>query len=124
MTTYTPSMLAAREPYEVYRIAVDLFDSKDYLGAVAPLEFLLDRAPERELGDVRELLARAYFHTAQLDKAIDAARNLLDKDPGHGYAALLLARSLQRAGRADEAAAARRLAAALGADSQGHLPTH
>ena len=67
-----------------------------------------------DLGAARELLARAYFHSAQLDRAAAAARDLLERDPAHGYAALLLARTLERASRSDEAAAARRYAAALG----------
>jgi hypothetical protein len=46
------------------------------------------------------------------------ARDLLDRDPGNAYAALLLARSLQRsaggdAARRDEARGVRRLADAM-----------
>ena len=58
----------------------------------------------------------ATTHSAQLTKAAVAARELLDVDPTNVDAAVLLARSLERAGKKDEAAPVRRLAQSLGAD--------
>jgi Flp pilus assembly protein TadD len=64
---------------------------------------------------VRLLLARAYYHSAQLGRAETAARAVLADDPTDDYAALLLARTLERSSRKDEAAGALRVATALGA---------
>src|SRR5699024_1131877 len=60
------------------------------------------------------LLARAYFHSAQLARAEAAARQVLREAPDDPYAHLLLGRTLQRAGRPDEARGPLRLAELLG----------
>lgn len=110
-----PMMLERLDAYDAWRWAVDLFEHRDYYAAATVLEHLVDTHPhDAELGEARELLARSYFHAALLDRAIATARDLLDRDPSHAYAALLLSRALQRSSRTDEAAAARRLADVLG----------
>lgn len=119
MATFVTAMLEGREPYDIYRWAQQLFADRDHLAAIEALEHLLDRAPDSELGAARELLTRAYYHSAQLDKAAASARELLAKDPDHEYAALLLYRSLVRGGRRDEAERARLWALALGMDVSG-----
>lgn len=107
--------------YERFRWAQGQFEDRDYRGAARTLEALLadvERAPENvghPVTEVRLLLARAYFHSAQLRRAEEAARALLAGNPAEAYAALLLARTLQRASRPDEARQAMNLAAALGA---------
>ena len=67
-----------------------------------------------ELTDVRLLLARSLYHSAQLNGAIRVATELLEHDPNEPYAHLLVGRSLQRQGRADEAQPHLRLAELLG----------
>jgi len=82
------------------------------------LRHLVDTHPHpAELGEARELLARSYYHSAQLGRAVEAAREALEHDPTNAYAALLLARALERSSRLGEADGARRMAppAALGA---------
>lgn len=107
--------------YDRYRWAEDLFEHRDYLAAAAVLEALLAEAADRPedvghgLAEPRLLLARAYFHSAQLRRAEAAVRELLADHPSDAYAALLLARTLERGSRHDEARAARRVAEALGA---------
>ena len=107
--------------YERFRWAEGQFEDRDYRGAARTLEALLadvERDPEQvghPVTDVRLLLARAYYHSAQLRHAEEAARALLADHPTEAYAALLLARTLQRASRPDEARQAMNLAAALGA---------
>lgn len=107
--------------YERFRWAEGQFEDRDYRGAARTLEELLadiEREPDQvghPVTDVRLLLARAYYHSAQLRHAEEAARALLADNPTEGYAALLLARTLQRANRPDEARQAMNLAAALGA---------
>lgn len=108
--------------YDRYHRASRQFDLKDYLGAARTLEALLmDLAADdadgvgHGLTHVRLLLARAYYHSAQLGRAETAARAVLAESPTDDYAALLLARTLERGSRHDEAREAMRVARALGA---------
>lgn len=71
------------------------------------------------LAEARLLLARSYFHSAQLGRAEEASRQVLAEDPQDAYAHLLLGRTLQRAGRADEARGPLRLAELLGGYDAG-----
>jgi Flp pilus assembly protein TadD len=110
------AMLERLDTYDAYRWAVDLFEHRDYYRAAEVLQHVVDADPGASgLGEVRELLARSYYHSAQTGRAAEAARDLLAHEPTNAYAALLLARSLERRSRRDEADSARRLAVALGA---------
>ena len=64
----------------------------------------------------RLLLARAYYHSAQLGRAETQLRVLVERDPVEHYARLMLGRTLQRQGRDDEAEPHLRLASALAGD--------
>lgn len=102
-----------------YSTAQALFDARDYRGAATLLTEIIEQAAgdlevRHGLADARLLLARAYFHSAQLSGAEEQARLLLADDPADGYAALLLGRTLQRAGRPDEASPLLKRAEALG----------
>lgn len=97
------------------------FDEKDYGTAISRFSSVLDEVP----GDrnVREWRARAHYHRAALPKAEEDLRVLLDADPTDEYATLLLARTLERQSRHDEAAGVRRILAALTGDdshAEGH----
>ncbi|MDL5158743.1 tetratricopeptide repeat protein [Actinomycetospora termitidis] len=83
-----------------------------WIEAARELEPLV--AEEPEASAPRTLLARAYFHSAQLHRAEEQARRLVADRPDDGYAQLLLGRTLQRQSRHDEAAGPMRLASALG----------
>jgi Flp pilus assembly protein TadD len=63
-----------------------------------------------------ELLARAYFGSAQLARAEETLHRLVGIAPANGWARRALARTLERQSRPDEAAVHHRLADALGAD--------
>ena len=63
-----------------------------------------------------ELLARAYFGSAQLARAEEALCRLVEMAPANGCARRALARTLERQSRADEAVPHHRVADALGAD--------
>lgn len=93
-----------------------LFEERAYREAAVLLTELLDDPGDvrHELTDVRLLLARALFHSAQLDGTIRVATELLDHDPNEPYAHLLLGRALQRKGRRVEAQPHLRLAELLG----------
>lgn len=107
-------MLASLEAYELYRWGQDLFERRDYISAAKVLRHLVDTHPdERDLGAARELLARSYFHSAQLERTVRTSREILAREPTNAYVVLLLTRALERSGRHDEAASARRVADSL-----------
>ena len=96
-----------------------LFADRSYREAAVLLTELLDdadAAPDvrHELTDVRLLLARSLYHSAQLNGAIRVATELLDHDPNEPYAHLIVGRSLERQGKAVEAKPHLRLAELLG----------
>ncbi|MEU9606042.1 tetratricopeptide repeat protein [Streptomyces sp. NPDC048057] len=87
------------------------FDAKEYQTAARILRGLVEEAP----GQVaqRLLLARAYYHSAQLGRAEGELRGVLELDPVESYAHLMLGRTLERQGRPEEAAPHLRIAAAM-----------
>jgi tetratricopeptide (TPR) repeat protein len=111
-------------PFDRYRHAQRLFTERRYIAAARELEHLLAETRDASthdaithdamthdamtgtvgLGDAPLLLARSYYHSAQLGRAEATARALVEADPTDVYAVLLLARSLQRRGRHAEAA--------------------
>ncbi|HEX7302601.1 tetratricopeptide repeat protein [Lentzea sp.] len=91
-----------------------LFDARDYAKAAVVLAEVVGEVPFQ--ADLHLLLARAYYHSAQLGKAEAVLREVVDRCPVDHYAHLLLGRTLERRGRADEAATWLRLAAAFGGE--------
>lgn len=100
------------DPYETLRWAKTRYDQKEYAKAAEMLARLDAEHPRST--EVRELLARSYYHSAQLGRAIATAEELLEDDPTNAYAAVLLTRALERSSRHEEAARMRRRAEALG----------
>ncbi|MFI5858273.1 tetratricopeptide repeat protein [Streptomyces parvulus] len=93
------------------------FDAKDYAAAARVLDGLVGEVPEQT--GPRLLLARAYYHSAQLRRAEAELRTLVERDPVERYARLMLGRTLERQGRQGEADAQLRIAAALDGDFAG-----
>ncbi|WP_052190265.1 tetratricopeptide repeat protein [Streptomyces sp. NRRL S-1824] len=79
-----------------------LFESQRYRAASWVLKDLVAAAP-RNL-DLRMLLARSYYYTAQLSLAEAELRQVLRAEPAHPSAHLALARVLERQHRCSEAA--------------------
>jgi predicted Zn-dependent protease len=77
------------------------------------LTAVLAAEPENEAA--LELLARAYFGSAQLNRAEDALTRLVELAPANAWARRALARTLERQSRPDDAAVHHRVADALGA---------
>lgn len=105
--------------YEDFRRATLFFESGDYSEAARILAPIVAGEPANRAAV--ELLGRAYFHSAQLGRAEEALRGLLDLDPGNGWAYEALARTLERRSRPAEARRYRRLATAMGAETSGEI---
>ncbi|MEV5933351.1 tetratricopeptide repeat protein [Streptomyces sp. NPDC052079] len=97
-------------PTERWERAGMFFDAKDYAAAARVLGTLVEEVPEQT--GPRLLLARAYYHSAQLRRAEAELRVIVVEH----YARLMLGRTLQRQGRDDEARPHLRIAAALGGE--------
>ncbi|MGJ6981532.1 tetratricopeptide repeat protein [Aestuariimicrobium soli] len=102
-------------------MAVHAFDNRDYASAIERFETVLADDPTNL--NAREYLARAHYHRAALPKAEALLRELMVDDPTNDYVLLLMARTLERQSRHDEAAGVRRRLAALTGDDS-HLSTH
>jgi predicted Zn-dependent protease len=76
---------------------------------------LLDEVLAADPGSTaaRELRARALFASAQLGRAEQAFRDLVERSPDDAWCRTALARTLERQGRGTEAAGHRRVAQAL-----------
>ncbi|GGK96141.1 tetratricopeptide repeat protein [Mangrovihabitans endophyticus] len=96
---------------EEYRKANVIFESGDPRRAAQVLEPIVAAEPHNSA--VRQLLARAYFNSAQLAGAEAQLRALIEHDPSDHYAHHVLGRTLERGGRFREALPHLRLAAAM-----------
>jgi predicted Zn-dependent protease len=94
-----------------YRRATFVFESGDPLGAAKLLEPIVEAEPHNAA--VRQLLARAYFNSAQLGRAEAQLRALIERDPSDHYAHHVLGRTLERGGHFRAALPHLRLAAAM-----------
>lgn len=98
---------AVPEETQRLRHAEELMGRRDPMGALRLIEPLLRDHPGHP--DVVQLAARAYFKTAQLNKALVLAEAMVEVNPADFYARRLLGRTLERLGRPDEARAHLRL---------------
>ncbi|MEU5880205.1 tetratricopeptide repeat protein [Spirillospora sp. NPDC047279] len=105
--------------YEEFQRATMFFDAKDYISAARILTPIVAGEPSNRAAV--ELLGRAYFHSAQLGRAEETFRALVDLDPCNGWAYEALARTLERRNRGAEAARHRKLAVAMGADTSAEV---
>ncbi|MEU4390693.1 tetratricopeptide repeat protein [Kribbella sp. NPDC023855] len=97
-----------------YGLGQQYFDERDYRNAIRSLLPVVEETPD-DVG-TRLLLARAYFHSALLKPAEEHLREILDRAPTESYAHLMMARTLERQSRHEEASKHRRIAAALTGD--------
>jgi tetratricopeptide (TPR) repeat protein len=97
-----------------YARAQLFFDSKAYSDAALILAAIVNEEPGNAAA--RLLLARSYYHSAQLNRAEAELRRILARDPVEAYAHFMLGRTLQRQSRHAEAVPHLRLAAAMDAD--------
>ena len=101
-------------PAERWERARMFFDAKDYAAAARVLGKLVEEVPEQT--GPRLLLARSYYHSAQLRRAEAELRIIVERDPVEHYARLMLGRTLERQSRHEEAEPHLRLASAMAGD--------
>ncbi|ODA73663.1 tetratricopeptide repeat protein [Streptomyces sp. AVP053U2] len=101
-------------PAERWERAGLFFDAKDYTAAARVLSGLVEEVQEQT--GPRLLLARSYYHSAQLRRAEAELRVIVERDPVEHYARLMLGRTLERQGLSEEANSHLRIAAALAGD--------
>lgn len=94
-----------------YERAQVYFQMSDFAQAARLLEPLAAEQPRSV--SVRLLLARAYYHSAQLRRAEAEFRAVTELDPAEDYAWFGLGRALERQSRRAEARACFRIAAAM-----------
>jgi predicted Zn-dependent protease len=92
------------------------FDMGDPAQAARILEPLAAQKPRNV--SVRLLLARAYYHSAQLRRAESELRAVTELDPVEDYARFCLGRTLERQSRHAEALPHFRVAAAMRPDPE------
>lgn len=108
------SGLGVDTAYDRVRRAEKHLSERRFLEAVEELQLVMaEPDPGMPLTEARTMLARAYYGSAQLGRAEAMARLLLEDNPTDAYAARLVARSLQRQSRHDDAAPFLALAHAL-----------
>lgn len=98
----------------IHNLGVRAFEDRNYRAAIEHFRRVLEEDPGNL--SMREYLARALFHKASLRLAEAECRTILERDPTNSYVTLLLARTLERDGRRDEADGVRRMLAALTGD--------
>ncbi|MGW0580417.1 tetratricopeptide repeat protein [Streptomyces sp. NPDC002920] len=113
-TTQDTAYYAHGTPAERWERARLFFDARDYTAAARVLSGLVEEVPEQT--GPRLLLARAYYHSAQLHRAETELRLIVERDPVEHYARLMLGRTLERQGRHEEAGPHLRIASALAGD--------
>ena len=101
------------EAYEKGRV---YFEFGDYAAAARLLAPVAAAEPRN--ASVRLLLARAYFHSAQLRRAEAELAAVVDLDPVDEWARFALGRALERQSRPAEALPHYRLAAAMRPDPE------
>jgi predicted Zn-dependent protease len=104
-------MTSQATPMQEYERAQLFFEARDYTTAARILAPLVDTAPANLAA--RLLLARAYYHSAQLTRAEAELRAVLEHDPAEDYAHMMLGRTLERLNRPVEAIGHLRLAEAM-----------
>src|SRR5262245_20619824 len=98
-------------PYELLQRGTELMRRRHHAQAAVVLERAARLEPGR--GSILEALGRAYFNSAQTDRARETFEALLEVDPSSHYGHFALGQSLKRLGRVPEARTHLRLAVAL-----------
>ena len=97
--------------YDLFKRGTALLEAGDYNSATVPLRKARDLEPEKT--SIREALGRAYFRSAQFERAREEFEAVVELAPTNDYALFCLGRSLMQLGRHKEARKPLALAAQL-----------
>ena len=104
------------EAYELLQRGTALLAKRH--AAQAAVVLVRAAALEPRKGSILEPLGRAFFMSAQLDRATETFETLLEIDPSNDYAHYALGRTLIRLGRRAEGRTHLKLAVALAPESR------
>jgi Flp pilus assembly protein TadD len=97
--------------YELFRKGSELLEAGDFMAASVPLERARSLEPDKS--SIREALGRAYFRSAQFERAREEFEAVVERAPTNDFALFCLGRSLMQLGRHKEARKPLALAAQL-----------
>ncbi len=103
--------MTTKSAVERFRTAEELLQRGAPLHALTELEPLLAEQPDSK--SVLELAGRAYFQSAQMRRAEEAFRRVVELEPTNAWARFALGRAIERQSRHDEAAGHYRVACAM-----------
>jgi Flp pilus assembly protein TadD len=104
--------------YDLFQRGTALLEAGDFNSATVPLSRARDLAPDKT--SIREALGRAYFRSAQYERARAEFEAVVERAPTNDYALFCLGRSLMESGRPDEARKPLVLAAGLRPDRRDY----
>jgi len=100
--------------YDLFQRGTALLEAGDFNSATVPLSRARDLDPDKT--SIREALGRAYFRSAQFERAREEFEAVVERAPTNDFALFCLGRSLMQLGRNQEARKPLALAACLRPD--------
>jgi Flp pilus assembly protein TadD len=97
--------------YDLFQRGTALLEAGDFNSATVPLSRARDLDPDKT--SIREALGRAYFLSAQFERAREEFEAVVERAPTNDFALFCLGRSLMQLGRHQEARKPLALAAQL-----------
>ena len=87
--------------YDLFQRGTALLEAGDFNSATVPLSRARDLDPDKT--SIREALGRAYFRSAQFERAREEFEAVVEQAPTNDFALFCLGRSLMQLGRHQEA---------------------
>ena len=100
--------------YDLFKRGSALLEAGDWAAAAIPLERASRLEPDKT--SIREALGRAYFRSGRYADALEEFRAVVERSPVNHFAHFCLGRSLEKAGRRQEACRHAALAAGMRPD--------
>jgi len=97
--------------YDLFQRGTAQLEAGDFNSATVPLSRARDLDPDKT--SIREALGRAYFRSAQFERAREEFEAVVERAPTNDFALFCLGRSLMQLGRHQEARKPLALAAQL-----------
>jgi Flp pilus assembly protein TadD len=104
-------VVVSDDVYDLFQRGTALLEAGDFNSATVPLSRARDLDPDKT--SIREALGRAYFRSAQFERARAEFEAVVERAPTNDFALFCLGRSLMQLGRVKEARKPLALAAQL-----------